>query len=74
MDKCPTCGKPMVLYDAPHPGDPGFLCLTDDADHRAAADARKAERVRLLSEAKGEPSKAERDAKAELVARETVRP
>jgi len=60
---CPTCNKPMepnparLNTDGPckgmygSPGDPAFVCLTEDAAHDAARAARTAESKRLLDEA-----------------------
>jgi len=49
---CPVCSKPMNVNPGGVAGDPAFLCPTDDAAHRAAAAARKAERLALLRAAK----------------------
>jgi hypothetical protein len=56
---CPTCGKPMEPNPPREnkdgtwgaPGDPAFVCLTDDPAHEAARKARADECRRLLAEA-----------------------
>lgn len=48
---CRVCGGPMRINAHGEPGDPVWICLTDDAAHRSAADAIRAERERLLASA-----------------------
>lgn len=48
---CPLCSKEMAPNPLGLAGDPAFVCLTDDAAHRAAAEARKLECEALLREA-----------------------
>lgn len=48
---CHVCGKPMLENQRGAAGDPAFVCLTDDAAHRAAAEARKLECEALLRDA-----------------------
>jgi len=56
---CPTCGKPMAPNPPREnadgtwgtPGDPAFVCLTEDKAHDDARKARATESARLLADA-----------------------
>ena len=56
---CPTCTKPMEPNPARlnpdgtygSPGDPAFVCLTEDKAHDDARKARATESARLLADA-----------------------
>lgn len=49
---CPVCSKEMLFNVLAQSGDPAYVCTVDDAAHRAAAAARKAEAEALLRAAK----------------------
>lgn len=51
MPVCGICGGPVFYNHHGAAGDPVWVCPVDDAPHRAAAAARKAEREALLREA-----------------------
>lgn len=63
---CPTCSKPMHVNHKGQAGDPAYVCTVDDAAHRAAAAARKAECEALLRAAKSAPAAPDPDTLAAI--------